>query len=253
MDHSGGGALDLGRGNGHSVRRRASGFECVFVGLGRSGEQLASKLDLPSAVATTCLALSLGSLVYGVGGVFLYLNGVMSWIARPLTQPTRFLTVALVALSVLAGFGFDTLRQRFESHARWVGVGIAGALLLDFVWVGGGSLQLPTTPLPGGECVQSLEDPEGAVMVWPDAIDGAQGRSQLLQLLHERPAAHTGLPVETPQEKSHQRTPRRLNPVGAAGKADSMSIIIKIEISISDCRTGRRRPRPTSLDGGSTG
>lgn len=175
-----------------------------------------------STVAMTCLALSLGSLVYGVGGVFLYLNGVMSWIARPLTQPTRFLTVALVALAVLAGFGFDVLRQRFAARARWVGASIAGLLLLDFVWVGGASLQLPTTPLPGGACVQALEDPDGAVMVWPwDAIDGAQGRSQLLQILHERPAAHTGIASWRPHKKKVTKELRDggLNPVGASGKS----------------------------------
>ena len=35
---------------------------------------------------------------------------------------------------------------------------------------------------------------KGAVMIWPwDAQDGELGRSQLLQLVHERPAAHTGI------------------------------------------------------------
>ena len=145
----------------------------------------------------------------------------MSWIARPLTQPTRFLTVALVALAVLAGFGFDALRQRFAARARWVGTGLSGLLLLDFAWVGGASLQLPTTPLPGGACVQALEAPDGAVMVWPwDAIDGAQGRSQLLQIFHERPARTPALPVGGLIKEGHKGTERwGLNPVGASGKS----------------------------------
>jgi hypothetical protein len=185
------------------------------------GVVLDRKRTWPWAVlALGCLALSVGSVVYGVGGVFLYLNALMSWVARPLTQPTRFLIVALIALSVLAGFGLDALRSRLSSRAGAV-LGSALALLgLDFLVLGGGSLEIPSTPIPNGSCLKDL-DGEGAVMVWPwDAQDGELGRSQLLQIVHQRPAAHTGIAswqLEDQQVTTELRN-GGLNTLGAANK-----------------------------------
>ena len=117
----------------------------------------------------------------------------MSEVARPLTQPTRFLVVALVALAVLVAFGIDVLRERYREQFRWTSVLVGASLLVDFALVGGGALQLPTTQIPTASCLQELEG-DGAVLIWPwDAQDGELGRSQLLQLIHERPAAHTGI------------------------------------------------------------
>jgi hypothetical protein len=164
---------------------------CVLAFVGAVGSW--RRTWIWSLLAVCCLALSVGSVVYGVGGLFLYLNALMSEVARPLTQPTRFLVVALIAMGVLVAFGIDWIRERYRDRFRWATIAAGSAMLLDFVLVGGGALQLPTTQIPDATCLRDLEG-EGAMMIWPwDAQDGELGRSQLLQLVHERPAAHTGI------------------------------------------------------------
>ena len=64
-------------------------------------------------------------------------------------------------------------------------------LLLDAAVYGGIALKPPNTPLPELDCKVRYRGP---VLIWPwDATDGEKSRSQLYQLLHEQPAAHTGI------------------------------------------------------------
>lgn len=142
-----------------------------------------------AALLLVGLLLGLGSMLGPVGGPFLYLNALLDAVARPLTQPTRFLVVALVGMAVLAGLAVDRLVARFGLRAAW-----AAALLvvLDGAVVGGPSLRLPALPLPAVSCADAL--PDGAVLTWPtDALGGWPANAQLLQLAHERPAAHRGI------------------------------------------------------------
>ena len=66
----------------------------------------------------------------------------MDVVARPLTQPSRFLSLAGIGLSISAALTFDYIRQRW----RWRMAGpVLTVLCLDsFVW-GGLSLELPRT------------------------------------------------------------------------------------------------------------
>ena len=135
------------------------------------------------------LALSLGSLVGPAAGPFLFYNALMDAVARPLTQPTRFLAVALVAASVPVGLGAHALADRFGKPVIY---GLIGILGVEALLLGGPSLELPTTSLPQVPCADELSS--GAVLSWPhDALDGDDSMSRLLQISHGRPAAHRGI------------------------------------------------------------
>ena len=115
------------------------------------------------------------------GLAFLALNTVMEAIARPLTQPARFLALSVVGLSVAAAFAVDR-------HPRlWM------LLAAEALVVGGGSLKLPTTTVPSGDCA-ALAGFEGGVLAWPtDARQGEPGKAQLLQMVHGLPSPHRGI------------------------------------------------------------
>jgi len=130
------------------------------------------------ALAAVGLWLALGS--RGLG--FLALNALMDAVARPLTQPDRFLALAIVGLSVAAALGADRLR-----FPVWLVLGFEASL-----W-GGGALHLPTTAGPGGDCAR-LDGFEGGVLVWPsDAAQGEPSSAQLLQMVHGLPSPHRGI------------------------------------------------------------
>lgn len=131
-----------------------------------------------------CMVLALGSVAFGP---FLLLNEVMAAIARPLTQPTRFLAVALIAFAIPVGMLFDELRGRYGAKAY----ALVGVLALDAVLFGGLSLKAPAMPLYDAECIEDLDGP---VLVWPtDAARRFPIESQQLQLLHEQPSPHRGI------------------------------------------------------------
>jgi hypothetical protein len=132
------------------------------------------------------VSLAFGSTQYGAAGPFLGLNAIMDSVARPLTQPTRYLSLTLVGLSVSAALGAHAL-HRF----RWTLPVAAAALLADAVFVGGLSLKPPNTPLPVLTCTETYEGP---ILLWPwDAMDIDMSRSLLYQIVHGQPAAHTGI------------------------------------------------------------
>lgn len=133
--------------------------------------------------------LAMGSRLGPAAGPFLWLNGLMDVVARPLTQPTRFLVVAMVGLAVAAAWGADALRSRWGAAALFSSVLV---VIGEAVAVGGTSLRLPTTPLPTLSCADQL--PAGAVLTWPDeASDRWAGHAQLLQLSHGRASSHRGI------------------------------------------------------------
>jgi hypothetical protein len=137
------------------------------------------------------LSLSLGSLVGSLPGPFLLLNAWMDLVARPLTQPQRFLALCLVGLSAAAALSVAALHQRWPARADLVSAGLAAVLLVDALLLGGPSLRLPTTPLPQEACLSALDGP---TLAWPaDARDAEQGPSQLLQMTHGQPSPQTGI------------------------------------------------------------
>ena len=147
-------------------------------------------------LAAAMLVLAAGSAQADIGLPFLYLNHVLEWVARPLTQPVRFVAVALVAIAVAAGHGAAALPRK-----RWALPAVLALFALESLSLGAGSLRLPTTALPHAPCLAELpreaarlQVPDGAVLAWPwDARDGAASRSQLLQMVHGRAAAHRGI------------------------------------------------------------
>ena len=137
------------------------------------------------ALGVLCFALALGSVHFGLSGLFLFLNGLMDSIARPLTQPTRFVLVLQLVLALGVASAAQLAFQKHKGYA----LALAGFLLCDAFWVGGLGLEIPTTPLPEVDCSVT-----GPVLLWPhDAQDGAQSQSQLYQLSHEQPSPHTAI------------------------------------------------------------
>jgi hypothetical protein len=139
-------------------------------------------------LAAAGISLSIGSVQSGLAGPFLFLNGFMDAVARPLTQPTRFLIFALLGLALAAGFAVRELRSRFGRRAA---AAAAGLVLLDGLCFGGLSLDLPETTLPDASCLSGLE---GGVLLWPwDATDGEQSTAQRYQIQHGQPSPQTGI------------------------------------------------------------
>ncbi len=139
------------------------------------------------------IALALGSVAGGVPLPFLLLNDLMDAVARPLTQPTRFLSVAGVGLGVATALAADALTRDTRPRAAWL---IAGVVALDGFILGGLGLSLPQTPLPEAPCVEDLRDEEGGVLVWPgdgSYWEGDLSRVWLFQLLHEQKSANPGI------------------------------------------------------------
>ncbi|RME27528.1 MAG: hypothetical protein D6798_04340 [Deltaproteobacteria bacterium] len=152
------------------------------------------------------ILLGLGSMVGRVGGPFLYLNAVLFMVARPLTQPTRFLVVGLIGLAICAGLAVDAIKQRYGRRAALVPL---AAVLIDGFVAGGPSLRLPVLELPRLSCAADL--PDGAVLTWPtDALGGWPAAAQLLQMAHGHPAAHRGIASWRLKEPHASETLRRL-------------------------------------------
>ncbi|MFT5686612.1 MAG: hypothetical protein ACI8RZ_007568 [Myxococcota bacterium] len=144
-------------------------------------------------LAVVGIALATGSDWLGLPGPFALLNTITIRLVRGLTQPTRYLMLAAIGLPIAAGIGAGLLWER----RRLLGGVAVGLLLLDATTLGGLSLRLPSMSLPGGDCVESLQDTDGAVLVWPwDGIDDidmdATLHSRLFQLRHGRPGATVG-------------------------------------------------------------
>jgi len=145
------------------------------------------------ALGTVSAILALGSNFGGWPGPFLILNQVMDAVARPLTQPVRFLILASVGFGVVVGFAVDVMGERWGRRAT---LGALSLVAADAFVFGGLSLALPTMGFPRAGCVSMLAEEEGAVLVWPGDGSRHEGdliRVWLLQLLHERPSPHPGI------------------------------------------------------------
>lgn len=127
--------------------------------------------------------LSLGSLFHGLAGPFLFYNTLMDTIARPLTQPTRYLIICVIGFSLLVA----VMAQRYPKWSYW----FVGGLLMESLLWGGLHLNLPEIKLPQYSCSTEIDGP---VLLWPwDAIDGEMSRSQLYQMVHKQASPHTGI------------------------------------------------------------
>ena len=163
------------------------------------------------------IVLALGSDWWGGPGPFALLNGICIRLVRALTQPTRYLILSTIGLSLAAGWGFEAIRRKSYRASLFVG----GAITLDAFLLGGLSLKLPSSEVPMPQPVVNLQLQDGGVLFWPwdgveRAIDPercekqltdqkrkacldrtreleeAPSRSRLLQIVHGRPAATMG-------------------------------------------------------------
>ena len=134
-------------------------------------------------MAACRLSAFLGFSFHGLAGPFLFYNTLMDTIARPLTQPTRYLIICVIGFSLLVA----VMAQRYPKWSYWFVVGI---LMESLLW-GGLHLNLPETKLPQYSCSTEIDGP---VLLWPwDAIDGEMSRSQLYQMVHKQASPHTGI------------------------------------------------------------
>ncbi len=147
----------------------------------------AKKIRWFFALGVICLVVSLGSIQGTLALPFLFLNGLMDAISRPLTQPTRFLVVTITCFSVCAAYGVWKISQRSSR----LGIVMVIILLIDAVLFGGLSLKPPNTSMPSLSC--HIEGGAG-VLIWPeDGRNGELGTSRLLQIQHEKPSVQIGI------------------------------------------------------------
>ncbi len=177
----------------HATGGRYLGLSAVVLGaLGAFSRPHAAAFW--AALALGCAWLAMGSVHAGVIGPFLGLNLLMEEVARPLTQPRRFLPVAQVGLAICVMIGLDAVRTAFGRRGPFaVAVGL-GLLAGDALLFGSGSLHVPGTRLADADCLQPQPGEEGAVLIWPwDAVEGDASAQQLLQMVHGRNGPHRGI------------------------------------------------------------
>ena len=139
------------------------------------------------------LMFSLGSDFGGFASPFALFNSVCSSWVRALTQPTRYMILAVLALAFLVGHA----TEKIQSIKPMFGVLCWSLILVEGLWIGGLSLRLPSTELPKGTCMSALSQEDGGVLVWPwDGLDDedfdATLYSRTFQMVHNRPAATIG-------------------------------------------------------------
>lgn len=143
-------------------------------------------------VAAVGVAFSTGSEWFGLPSPFALTNALTAKVVRLLTQPTRFLTMAAVALPIAAAFAVDWLNGK-----RPWGWLLGSVLVADAFCFGGLSLRLPTTELPAAACVSALSGhPRGAVVTWPwDGLDGGEAsvQTRIWQVVHQQPSPGRGV------------------------------------------------------------
>lgn len=150
---------------------------------------------LPWLMLSGCgIMLALGSELGGLALPFAWLNGVAAAVLRPVTQPARFVILALVGLAVAAGIGVDCAVKRLPRRlGAVVGVAVLSLLMLDMARFGYLSHAAPSFPLADPVCIRDLPE-DGAVIHWPaDALQEWSAEPLLLQMRHGRAIALGGI------------------------------------------------------------
>lgn len=103
---------------------------------------------------------------------------------KTLRVANRFLVPAMLALSVLVGFGARSLLAgRTPAVGRRLSSGLLLLIVLDFL-----CLPYPVRPVPQPEWVHAVEScPQGAVLDVPGGHRGRQAEDMFTQTLHGRP------------------------------------------------------------------
>jgi hypothetical protein len=125
--------------------------------------------------------------------LFGVLNSAADRLVRALTQPSRYLVLAMVGFAGSIAIFVNWLEKK-RSALAWV---VWGVLLCDGMIFGGLSLRLPDMSLPEPTCMNGLETVDGGVLIWPwDGADDEDSRatlqSRLFQVVHRHPGATIG-------------------------------------------------------------
>ena len=176
----------------HTAGRGYMGFSLV-IAVAVSVVLAAKRLWTWAFLLCLGLILATGSEWGGVPSVFGLLNSIAERLVRALTQPSRYLILAMVgAAGLLAGLAHQLERRK----PRWAWI-LWGGLLLDGLAFGGLSLRVPEITLPKKDCMVGLSELSGGVLVWPwDGSDDENSRatlqSRLFQVVHRHPGATIG-------------------------------------------------------------
>jgi hypothetical protein len=138
--------------------------------------------------------LALGSFIGGdtsrIPGPFLYLDLVLDLLARPLTQPARYLVPATAALA-LAGGGL--LGRWVERGQLRPAVGFAALALAEALLLGSPAVRVPTLDLRPWGCLADLPAGPVAARVQLPALQTRGSAALLLQLVHHLPGTHPAI------------------------------------------------------------
>jgi hypothetical protein len=137
------------------------------------------------------VVFAMGSDLNGIATPFALFNSLCTQLVRSLTQPTRYLLLTVLALSVGVGACVQWLRTKNS----WMGICIWFVIGLEALMLGGLSLRMPSTELPDERCVAALSQEEGGVLIWPwDGVDDVDAtlHSRLFQMVHGLPGATIG-------------------------------------------------------------
>ena len=93
-----------------------------------------------------CVVLAMGSMQNELALPFLFYNGLMKAVVRPLTQPTRLLVMSLVAFGVCVSWTLVQISRR--ERGGLIGWGLVLLMFVEGVIVGGLGLKPPTIELP---------------------------------------------------------------------------------------------------------
>lgn len=139
------------------------------------------------------LLLASGS-QWGEGlSLFGLLNSAADRLVRALTQPSRYLVLAMLGFAGSIAIFVNWLEKKRGAMA-WA---VWGILLCDGLLFGGLSLRLPDMTLPNASCMSGLQNVDGGVLIWPwDGADDEDSRatlqSRLFQVVHRHPGATIG-------------------------------------------------------------
>lgn len=145
-----------------------------------------------------CVVLAMGSMQNELALPFLFYNGLMKAVVRPLTQPTRLLVMSLVAFGLCVSWTLLQISKR--ERGGLMGWALVLLMFVEGVFVGGLGLKPPTIELPVVDC----DIPgDGGILIWPvDRKDREVGLSRLLQLSHRHPTPQMGIASWKQPEKT---------------------------------------------------
>ena len=176
----------------HQAGRGFVGYSVLFFGVAGSFAMEKGK-KIFWVLALWGFVFALGSEWNDVAAPFALFNSICAQLVRALTQPTRYLLLTVLSLTI----GVGAFSQWSQNKSRWLSVLVWFVVCVEALALGGLSLRLPATKIPTVSCVSDLEDKEGGVLVWPwDGVDDvdfdATLHSRLFQMAHGRPGATIG-------------------------------------------------------------